>query len=66
MPPCSRNAVNTGLFTEQVGVGTGTGEGQDEDVILDLVDQQPVGGDVTFAVVCPVPGEVVVSIGGGQ
>ena len=53
-------------LSEQVGVGAGAGEGQDEHVVLDLVDQQPVGGDVAFAVVCPVADKRMVVVLGRQ
>lgn len=52
--------------SEQIGVGAGAGEFENEHAFLDLVDEQPVGGDVTFAMIRPVAGERVVAVGGRQ
>ena len=52
--------------SEKVGMRAGAGQLKDKNVFLDLVDEQPVGRDVTFAVIRPVAGECVVSIGGRQ
>ena len=51
---------------EQVAVRTGAGQFKDEDVFLDLVDEQPVGRYMTFAMICPVAHKRMVAIGGGQ
>lgn len=52
--------------SEQVGVASGAGEFEDKYAFLDLVDEKPVGCDVTFPVVRPVAGERMVAIGGRQ
>lgn len=59
-------AYGPDFLSKQVGVGAGAGQFEDEDVGVDFVDEQPVGGDVTFAVGGPVAGEGMVAVGGGQ
>ena len=54
------------LVSEQIGVGAGAGEFENEHAFLDLVDEQPVGGDVAFAVIRPGTSERVVAVGGRQ
>ena len=39
---------------EQVGMGAGAGQFKNEDVFVYLVDEKPVGSNMTFAVVDPV------------
>ena len=51
---------------EQVAVRAGSGQFKDEDVLVDLIDERPVRLDMTFAMICPVVREGMVSIGGGQ
>ena len=52
--------------SEKIGMRASAGQFEDENVIFDLVDEKPIRGDVTFAMVCPVAGERMVSVGGGQ
>ena len=47
-------------------MGAGAGQFKDEDVLVNLVDEKPVGRDVTFAVVAPVVRERMVMIGGRE
>ena len=51
---------------EKIGMRASAGQFEDENVIFDLVDEKPIRGDVTFAMVCPVAGERMVSVGGRQ
>ena len=49
--------------SEQIGMGAGAGQFKDEDVLVNLVDEQPVGRDVAFAVIRPIAGERMIVVG---
>lgn len=51
---------------EKIAVRAGTGQFKDENVLVNLVDEKPVGCDMAFAVVGPVVAERMVVICGRQ
>ena len=50
------------LFFEQVCVGSGAQQKQCRIVLVDLVNQQPIGRYVAFAATGPVPSQRVISV----
>lgn len=58
--------MDFGVSSKEVGVGASAGQFEDEKVGVDFVDEQPVGGDVAFAVGSPFAGKGVVAVGGWQ
>ena len=52
--------------SEKIAVRASAGQFKDENVLVNLVDEQPVGRDMAFAVVGPVVAEGVVAVRGRQ
>ena len=48
--------------SEKIAVRAGAGQFKDENVLMNLVDEQPVGCDMAFAVIGPVVAEGVVAV----
>ncbi len=59
-----RRVLACGL--EKIAVRAGAGQFKDENVLVNLVDEKPVGRDMAFAVIGPVVAERVVTICGRQ
>ena len=51
---------------EQIAVRTGAGQFKNENVLMNMVDEKPIGSNVTFAMICPTASERVVTIRGRQ
>ena len=52
--------------SEKIAVRAGTGQFKDENVLMNLIDEQPVGRNMAFAVIGPVVSEGVVAVCRGQ
>ena len=50
--------------SEKIAVRAGAGQFKDENVLMNLVDEQPVGRNMAFAVIGPVVAERVVAVCG--
>ena len=50
--------------SEKIAVRAGTGQFKDENVLVNLVDEKPVGRNMAFAVISPVIAEKVVAVCG--
>ena len=50
------------LLSKQITMGPCTGQGQYQNIILNPVDQEPIGQDVTFSMADPVAGKCVIFI----
>ena len=51
-----------GLFAEPVAVCAGADQRQHQNIILYTVDKQPVRENMTFPMVCPIAGQVMVTV----
>ena len=52
--------------SKKIAVRTCAGQFENEDVFVNLINEKPIGRDVTFAVVRPVASECVVAVGRRQ
>ena len=61
---CGASVLVCGL--EEIAVRAGTGQFKDEDVLVNLVDEQPVGRDMAFTMIGPVADKRMVVVLGRQ
>lgn len=55
-------ALSYQLLSKQIAVTSCTGQRQHQDIILNPIDQEPIGQDVTFSMSDPVAGKCVIFI----
>ena len=68
--PSERKLKNVDRYTKEqskkIAVRTCAGQFENEDIFVDLINEKPIGCDVTFTMVRPITSECVVAVGRRQ
>ena len=68
--PSERKLKNVDRYTKEqskkIAVRTCAGQFENEDIFVNLINEKPIGRDVTFTMICPIAGERMVAVDGRQ
>ena len=68
--PSERKLKNVDRYvtrqSKKIAERTCAGQFENEDIFVNLIDEKPIGRDVTFTMIRPVAGECMVSVGRRQ